>query len=177
MTRNGGIPVWDPLVRICHWSFVAGFVLNYFILEPGKDAHEIAGYTVFSLVIVRLFWGFFSRGYAGFRHFHFSRRALIEHKQHLVSQSIPTDSGHNPVGWLMVFAVLFLFSVLGVTGFLMEEVDALFGNDMLEAIHELAANSLFALVCIHIAAVVFTLWKGNIELIRPMITGTRRPRD
>ncbi len=47
---------------------------------------------------------------------------------------------------------------LGVTGFLMREVDALWGADWPEDLHALFANGLLALVCLHaVAAVVESL--------------------
>ena len=174
MSGSGQRHIWDLTVRLCHWLFVVGFTLNYFILEAGDTAHEITGYVVVSLVAVRIWWGVSQPGYANFRHFHFNRDALKRHIHHLRERQVPTDSGHNPVGWLFIFAALALFMVLGVTGFLMEEVDALFGNPLLEEIHEISGNTLMVLVCIHIAAVLLTQWRGRIALIKPMITGKRQ---
>jgi cytochrome b len=52
-------------------------------------------------------------------------------------QAIPADSGHNPVGWLMVLFTWVLFVGLAVTGFMMEEIDMFFGNSLLESIHSI----------------------------------------
>ena len=92
---------------------------------------------------------------------------------------MPVQTGHNPFGWLMIFAVIGLFFGLGITGFLMEEVDALFGNSTLEWVHSIFADVLYACVLVHIAAVFFVQYRGRVQLLRPMITGLRRnlPRD
>ena len=82
--------------------------------------------------------------------------------------------GHNPLGGLMVFSILALFLVQAVTGFLREEVDALYGDSFLTSLHGISANIIFALVIIHIIAVFITAYLGKIELIRPMINGKRR---
>lgn len=173
MAGRGQRHIWDLTVRLCHWLFVVGFTLNYFILEAGRTAHEITGYVIVALVALRVWWGVAKPGYANFRQFHFSHTALKSHLHHLRERRIPHDSGHNPLGWLFAFAALVLFMVLGVTGFLMEEVDALFGNPELEQIHEISGDVLFTLVIIHICAVLFTQWRGRIPLLRPMITGKR----
>lgn len=174
MSGSGHRHIWDLTVRLCHWVFVVGFTLNYFILEAGRTAHEITGYVIVALVALRVWWGFTQPGYANFRHFHLSRDALKHHLRQLRERQVSPDSGHNPLGWLFIFAAFILFTVLGVTGFLMEEVDALFGNSVLEQIHELSGDTLLVLVCIHISAVLFTQWRGRISLIKPMITGKRQ---
>ncbi|GGW82588.1 cytochrome b/b6 domain-containing protein [Alteromonas halophila] len=173
MANRGQLQIWALPVRLCHWLFVIGFTLNYFILEAGRTAHEIVGYVLVALVLFRIVWGVVKPGHAHFGQFHLNYRAVREHLHHLRKRSIPRDSGHNPIGWLFVFATLALFLVLGITGFLLEEIDALFGNPTVELIHSLAGDTLMVLACIHIAAVLFTQWRGRIALISPMITGKR----
>ncbi len=87
---------------------------------------------------------------------------------------MPTSHGHNPFGWLMVMAVVVLLIGLGVTGFMMEEIDAMFGNSTLEWTHSIMADVLYGCVLVHIAAVLIVQYLGNIQLIRPMLTGWRK---
>lgn len=223
------ISIWDGVVRLCHWGLVICFITNYFIVEPGRLYHEIAGYSAVSFIVVRIIWGFtrpsvestyqdrhashdishdchstlydrHSSGhntlydrhnsnsdnkgvcesnYASFRTVNLSSQAFKEHLQHLKLRNVPVQTGHNPFGWLMIFAVIGLFFGLGITGFLMEEVDALFGNSTLEWVHSIFADVLYACVLVHIAAVFFVQYRGRVQLLRPMITGLRRnlPRD
>ena len=51
------IYVWDWVVRVCHWGIVASFITNYFIVEPGRLFHEIAGYVGVALISIRVAWG------------------------------------------------------------------------------------------------------------------------
>lgn len=220
------ISIWDGVVRLCHWGLVICFITNYFIVEPGRLYHEIAGYSAVSFIVVRIIWGFtrpsvestyqdrhashdishdchntfydrhssdvYDRhnsntdnegvcesNYASFRTVNLSSQAFKEHLQHLKLRNVPVQTGHNPFGWLMIFAVIGLFFGLGITGFLMEEVDALFGNSTLEWVHSIFADVLYACVLVHIAAVFFVQYRGRLQLLRPMITGLRRnlPRD
>jgi cytochrome b len=65
---------------------------------------------------------------------------------------------------------------LGLSGYLMEEVDYFWGEDWLEELHEAFANGLMALVGAHLlAAVVESLRLGE-NLPLSMITGKRRQR-
>ncbi|GAC28752.1 cytochrome b/b6 domain-containing protein [Brumicola pallidula] len=88
-------------------------------------------------------------------------------------QAIPADSGHNPVGWLMVLFTWVLFVGLAVTGFMMEEIDMFFGNSLLESIHSIFSNVLYGIIIVHILAVFAVGWWGKISLVGAMITGKR----
>lgn len=173
-SQSQQVRIWHPLIRIIHWLLVAIFTANYFILEAGSQWHQWLGYTAAAALGIRIIWGFIDKGYGNFRTINLSKKDLTTHLTHLKQRKIPIKSGHNPLGWLMVFAVMGLFFGLAITGFMMEEIDRFFGNSTLEEIHEWLANSLYAAVLIHIAAVIVTGWRGRIELIRPMITGKRR---
>jgi cytochrome b len=74
----------------------------------------------------------------------------------------------------MVMAVIALLLGLGITGFMMEEIDALFGNSTLEWIHSIMADVLYGCVLVHIASVFAVQRMGNIQLVRPMLTGWRK---
>ena len=66
---------------------------------------------------------------------------------------------------------------LGVTGFLMREVDALWGADWPQDLHALIANALLALVCLHAVAAVVESLRVRDNLPLSMLTGRRRPLD
>ncbi|MDP5031500.1 cytochrome b/b6 domain-containing protein, partial [Paraglaciecola sp.] len=97
------------------------------------------------------------------------------HFSHLKNRKIPAKTGHNPIGWLMILFTWLLFIGLAITGFMLEEVDYFFGSSLLEDIHSILSDVLYVFVLIHIAAVFFIAWWGKISLIKPMITGKRKP--
>ena len=66
---------------------------------------------------------------------------------------------------------------LGLTGFLMTEVDALWGADWPEDLHAFFANSLLALVCLHTLAALVESLRVRDNLPLSMLTGRRRPLD
>lgn len=163
-------------MRILHWTLAVAVVVNYWVTEPGSDIHTWIGYTATAVVAARIIWGFVGRGYARFDTFTPSIERLREHTAALVSGSIPTDSGHNPLGALMIYLVLVLVAVLATTGWMHEEIDALYGNELLQEIHALAAHTLWIAAVVHVVAVFLVQYVGRIELVRPMITGRRRSR-
>lgn len=175
-STSSDLYIWDLVVRFCHWGLAIAFVTNYFIVEPGRLVHEIAGYSAVALVAVRLIWGFVSHksSYANWQQIDLSKQACLSHLSQIKQKQLPKAHGHNPFGWLMILAVLSLVIGLGVTGFMMEEIDAFFGNSRLEWVHSALADSLYICALIHIAAVFIVQHKGNIQLIRPMLTGKRK---
>jgi cytochrome b len=165
--------IWDPVLRFLHWSFASCFVMNYWILEQGDFWHRCVGYLLLLLVIARLIWGFTGPDNAKFSVCIFQKSCWQAHFEQLKRRQLHPHEGHNPFGYLWLYVTLGLFIALATTGFLLEEVDYFFGSDRLELIHGTFANTLFALACVHVLAVILVQWWGSISLIKPMITGKR----
>jgi cytochrome b len=72
--------------------------------------------------------------------------------------------------------MLLLMTGLGISGFLMEEVDYFWGEDWLRDVHEIMANVLLALVCVHIIAALVESLRLRENLPLSMITGHRCKR-
>jgi len=175
VSEPASVAVWDPVVRGFHWTLAASVIAAYWFTDPGGDLHNWIGYLAAAAVAVRVVWGFAGRGHARFSSFTPTPERLREHLEALRSRTVPLDTGHNPLGALMIYAVFLLVAVLTVTGWLHEEVDALFGNQFLQDTHELAAHALWICAVIHVVSVFVVQQLGRIELVRPMITGRRRP--
>lgn len=175
MNGPASVEIWDPVVRGFHWTLATAVLVDYWVTDPGSDLHNWIGYLAAAAVAVRIVWGFVGTRHARFASFAPSRARLHDHLAALQTRTVPLDSGHNPVGALMIYAVFLLVAVLTVTGWLHEEIDALFGNAFLQETHELAAHALWLCAIVHVASVLVVQYVGRIELVRPMITGRRRP--
>lgn len=169
--------IWDPFVRLYHGVIIVAFTLNYFILEPGETIHQWVGYVAVALVILRICWGFIGPRTARIADFFPTPSRIRQHVNHLAARKLPDNEGHNALGGLLILLFWLLFLAQGVTGFLLEETDQFFGSTLVENIHELIAHTLYAGALLHIVAVIVVSWWGRIDLIRPMISGWRKPRD
>jgi len=71
MNRQAGsiVKVWDPLVRIFHWSLVLFFAVSYLSGEEAEGLHVFAGYVIVALIIFRVLWGFVGSRHARFTDF------------------------------------------------------------------------------------------------------------
>ena len=58
------VRVWDPFVRVFHWSLVSCVVLNFFVVDDGETLHQFIGYLAAGLVAARFVWGFVGSEYA-----------------------------------------------------------------------------------------------------------------
>ncbi|SCK15788.1 cytochrome b/b6 domain-containing protein [Vogesella sp. LIG4] len=168
--------VWDPFVRVFHWSLVSCVTLNLFILEEGKQAHRWSGYIAVGLVLARLLWGFIGSEHARFASFFPTPSRLKNHLGAIRRGQHPQVVGHNPLGALMMFALMGLILSLGVTGYLLR-TDAYFEDEMLQDIHGAIANTLMALVGLHALAAIVMSRIERVNLVRAMITGIKEWRQ
>lgn len=167
------VKVWDPFVRIFHWSLVTCIVLNQFVLEAGETAHEWTGYTASALVLLRLVWGFVGSRHARFADFFPTPQRLGRHLQALRRGEQPHYDGHNPLGALMMLALMALVLSLGLTGWL-QTTDAYWGEEWLMELHEWQANGLLLAAGLHATAAIVMGRLERTRLIRAMITGHKQ---
>ena len=71
------IKVWDPLVRVGHWTIVVAFIVAYLSGEELFSVHVWAGYVVGATVLIRLIWGFIGPQRARFSDFIYTPRAVL----------------------------------------------------------------------------------------------------
>lgn len=113
---QSSIKVWDPLVRIFHWSLVAFFTIAFLTGEEEGSLHIYAGYAVIGLVVFRVLWGFIGTDHARFKDFVFGPGKVIDYLKSLVNGSPTRYVGHNPAGGYMVILMLVTLLVVTFTG-------------------------------------------------------------
>lgn len=118
------IRVWDPLVRIFHWSLVAGFTIAYLSGEEESMVHIYAGYVVLGLIVFRVIWGLIGTRYARFGSFMASPATTLQYLKDLAANKPKHYLGHNPAGGWMIIAMLvclFIVSLSGLKVYAIEE--------------------------------------------------------
>jgi cytochrome b len=165
----GTIKVWDPLVRVLHWSLAACFAVAYVTGEGIETLHVLAGYAVVAIVGLRALWGLFGTRHARFDDFVPTPRRLMAYLKDLVSGRAEHYAGHNPAGGAMT--VLLMASLLATAG---SGVLTLYGGKMFEGLHEGFANVTLGLVLVHIAGVLLSSWLHRENLVAAMITGWKK---
>ncbi|MBK8523164.1 MAG: cytochrome b/b6 domain-containing protein [Betaproteobacteria bacterium] len=176
------IRIWDLPTRVFHWSLV---VLVVALIVSGKiggnfmDWHGKFGLAVVGLLCFRLVWGVLGSTYARFASF-FPTPARL--RAYLRGEW--KEPGHNPLGALSVFALLGLLGLQVATGLASNDDIAFRGplfelagkalSDRLTGIHKLSINVLFALIVLHIAAILFYVHVRKDNLFKPMITGWKQ---
>lgn len=185
------IRVWDLPVRLFHWTLVVLLAVSYFTARAGGEwmkFHFWSGYAIFALVLFRIAWGFVGSTTARFTDFIKGPSAAIVHLKDLLGRGRPREAGHNPVGGLMVVALLLAVLLQVVAGLFAADTDMGTVNGPLAlivadkwveratAFHKFWINVLLWMVALHVlAAIVYLVWKKQ-NLIGAMVTG-RKPLD
>lgn len=179
------VRVWDLPTRVFHWALVAcivGLGISGYRGGAAMEWHARLGYAVLTLLLFRIAWGFVGGRWSRFASFTYSPRSLMSywrgapHPDHLV--------GHNPLGAGSVFAMLAVLLAQVATGLVGDDEVSFTGplNRFVASSQGLAATwyhkrvgqwLLLGLVVLHVAAVVYYLWKRNDDLIRPMFHGDK----
>lgn len=108
--------VWDPWVRISHWTLAAAFFGAYFIVEEPLAVHVWLGYLVGALLLVRIVWGMVGPRHARFSDFIPSPRTFLDYTGKLLRGKAPRYLGHNPAGGAMIAALLLALAGTVTTG-------------------------------------------------------------
>lgn len=117
------VSVWDPLVRIGHWTLVVAFFTAYFTEDDFLTQHVWAGYVVGTVVLFRIVWGFIGSKHARFSDFIYSPMVVFGYLKGLVSRKPQHYLGHNPAGGAMVFALLLSLTATVYTGIALYAVE------------------------------------------------------
>jgi cytochrome b len=170
-------PVWDLPIRLFHWLLTGLIAFSWWsVHNDHTDWHIWSGIAILTLLIFRLLWGFVGSSTARFSSFVRGPRAVADYLRGTWS-----GIGHTPLGALSVIALLLAVSVQVGLGLFAEDEDGIYmgplsrlvssdTSDLVRDIHELWFNVIFALIILHVAAIVFYRLRGQ-KLTKPMITG------
>lgn len=178
------IKVWDLPTRMFHWSLLALVAVCWWTGEDGDiDWHMRCGYAVLALLLFRLAWGFAGSSTARFASFVTSPRKVLAYLAGMRPAATP-HFGHNPAGGWMVMLLLLVLLAVSLTGLFANDDILSEGplarhiskrlSDLATAWHEHGFHALLALVALHVSAILFYLLVKKDDLVRPMLTGSRR---
>jgi len=163
--------VWDPVVRLIHWSMVASVSIAWLVTE-GR-IHEAAGHALLALMAFRILWGLVGPQRARFSSFVHTPRSVLQYARQLWAGREPRHIGHNPLGGWMIVALLANGIAASLSGWLYT-TDAFWGIAWVERVHIFLAYLLLALVGCHVAGVIFTSIRQRENLVAAMFHGRKR---
>jgi cytochrome b len=182
---NCEVQIWDFPTRLFHW-LTASLVLAAYVTWrlDLMDWHAMAGEASLTLVVFRLFWGFFGSDTTRFACFLRSPPVAVHHLARTFRREPDRAAGHNPAGGWMVLLLLgplagetlsglYVANDVADQGPLTELTPAPVAN-AITALHWIFWDALLAAIALHLAAIaVYALIKGH-DLLTPMITGRKR---
>jgi len=172
-SSSATVRVWDPLVRIFHWSLVGLFTFSFFTGDEWKSAHIWSGYAIVGLIAFRIIWGFIGSRHARFADFVKSPVTVVGFVIDTARFRARRYIGHNPAGGIMVLALLTMISIIATSGYIMT-TDAFWGIEWVENVHETAVYLTIGLIVLHVLGVIVASFEHRENLVRSMITGRKR---
>lgn len=179
------IRIWDLPTRLFHLGLigsVSGALVTQYVGGDALIWHARCGYAALTLVLFRLGWGLFGSHYARFSTMLHSPLAIVRYawgKQHKPGRPW---AGHNPLGALSVVAMLLTLLAQAITGLLANDDIAFEGplakhvdkqwSDLITWVHaDITGKAIYALIGLHLAAMVYYRIQRRINLVPPMVTG------
>jgi cytochrome b len=165
------VKVWDPLVRLFHWSLLALVLAAFATGDEAEGAHIAIGYAIVMLLALRIIWGFIGPRTARFSDFVKTPSQVRKFLGESLRGTAPRSLGHNPAGGFMILAMLGLLGAISATGyFLTTEAP---GSHAMNALHEAIAYALIPLAALHVGGVLLSSLAHRENLVRAMFTGEK----
>lgn len=181
------VTVWDAPVRVVHWAIVALLVVSLGTGFAGGDWlawHMRAGQVLLTLVLFRILWGFVGSTNARFSAFVRGPRQVLRYARSLARPPHEQHGTHNPLGGWMVLLLLLALLAQAISGLFTND-DILWEgplvkwvtkdtSDVISSLHRRLWWVLIGLASLHILAAVSYLVVFRENLIRAMVTGSKR---
>ena len=176
------VRVWDLPLRLFHWTLALCVLALVVTGNVGGEAmvwHFRFGYTVLSLLLFRLLWGFTGGLWSRWSSWRLSPGGIVAYLRHPPEQAQP---GHSPLGSLSALALLGMLLLQVATGLISDDEIATAGpfvpwvSSSLSALAthwhtETGKLILLLLVALHLAAIWFYRRFKKRPLTRAMVTG------
>jgi cytochrome b len=193
---TGSVVAWDAPTRLFKWSLVVLVACGWISQRYGDVTlvwHRANGYAILVLVVFRLLWGVVGSSTARFAAWVPSPAKALRYGLDLL-RGAPRRPylGHNPIGALMILALLLAVGAQAITGLFTVDSNGIFGGpfaalDPMEdptalqrafsAFHRTAYDYLLALIAIHVAVNLAYQFIKRDPVVAAMITGRKPVED
>ncbi|WP_379921663.1 cytochrome b/b6 domain-containing protein [Erythrobacter sp. R86502] len=179
------VRVWDPLLRIAHWSFPLIILMMWWTAENSKWAlHRQTGLVLLGLLTFRFVWGFVGPKTARFSDFIKGPGTVLSYLK-AGRGGEWTRIGHSPLGgWSTLVLLSVMLAQVSMGLFAGDPYDGMTGPlnalvgvqtaDSITQLHETFFWVIAGLIALHLAAITYYAVKGN-DLLGPMVSGHRPP--
>ncbi len=186
------VTAWDQPTRIFHWLLLTLIILAWISSEFAEDIgdtllvwHRWNGLAILVLVVWRLLWGLVGSSTSRFYSFVPSPASALRHARAAWNGTAPRYLGHNPLGGLMIIALLLVLLTQGSLGLFAVDDNDLTGGPLHRLVSEADAKEatrrhgfifefiLLPLAALHIAVNVYYSVIKKEPLVRAMVTGTK----
>ena len=182
------VRIWDLPTRLFHWALVLCVIGSVVTAKLGGNAtvwHLRLGYAALALLAFRLSWGVIGGRWSRFSSFVYSPAALWRYLRGRPAAGDHFEVGHSPLGALSVLAMLVWLLVQVGSGLIAEDEIATTGPLVRFVSNELSLAwtgyhkglgqwGLYALVGLHVAAILFYRIGKKRDLITPMLRGDKQ---
>ena len=180
------IRAWDLPTRIFHWTLALLVIFSFTTGKAGgawMEWHLRSGFAILALLAFRVTWGFVGSRTSRFTHFLRGPRAAIAYARETIRGHHPYTEGHNPLGGWMVVFMLAALLLQAATGLFADDeiatqgpLAAKFSNALvarMTAIHKYNEWVIVGAVVLHTIAIAAYQWGFRVDLVRPMVLGSR----
>lgn len=181
------VEIWDLPLRLFHWCLA---VLVAFSIWSGLEGgltlkyHMWSGYSILTLLIFRVLWGFVGGEHARFASFLRGPGQVIQALRAMATPSPLNFAGHNPLaGWMIVVMLAALLFQVGSGLFANDDLlneGPLYRyvgkelSDRLTGLHEINFTLLLILIALHVGAIAYHRLRKGEHLVQAMISGRKR---
>ena len=179
------VRVWDLPTRCFHWTLVlcvTGLLISGSLGGAAMEWHFRFGYGVATLLLFRTLWGFVGGYWSRFSSFFYAPKQVLRYLQG--SFSSEKHTGHNPLGALSVYAMLF-FLIFQVASGLMSNDEIAAAGPLVRHVagswvsyatfyhKQIGKIVLLGLISLHLGAIAFHFFARHDNLVQPMLTGDK----
>ncbi|MDO5639997.1 MAG: cytochrome b/b6 domain-containing protein [Neisseria sp.] len=178
------LKVWDLPTRLFHWTLVLALAFMWYSGETGGNLmawHLRCGLFILALVVFRICWGLWGSDTSRFSQFVRGPKQIKRYLQGGLTEN--EQPGHNPLGALMVLALLAALLVQLISGLFASDENMWLYNGYLNSlvsseagatargIHIAFFNVLLALAAVHVLTILVYKFVKKHDLVKPMLTG------